>query len=121
MTSLRTFVYILIEHDQILASKHQSLKSHERAVVGVPAIGAGPVLVHAGFERRTNEGARTSLVPLSTEFGSLLQLRNQAEWLATRCQFVPSGPSAGGTHSGRNRLGPRRSTQLHTLQSARPT
>lgn len=61
VTALRTFVYLLMEPDQILASEQQSLQALDLALSRAPAIGAERVLVHAGFERVTDEDAKAML------------------------------------------------------------
>lgn len=61
MQALRTFVYLLVEPNDIVSSEQQNLDDLNTAIHRAAAIGATRVLVHAGFERLPDHQARLQL------------------------------------------------------------
>jgi len=104
VTALRTFVYLLVEPAQILASEQQSLHAPDLALPRAPAIGAERVLVHAGLERAANEDARMLLGTVGN--GTSLTPAASAVRRKPDAQMLPSRPLLEAeAKTGRNRTG----------------
>lgn len=96
MTALRSFVYLLVEPDQILASEQQSLAALDQSLNRAHSVGADRVLVHVGFERLADEEARILLASA----GKGLWLTAAAAAVApsgwqTEARVLPAQPLAG--------------------------